>query len=56
MEERELDERDGSDDHGLVRGDEEEALEKFPNRPQNGRWRRKWRIINPWYEYILSFI
>ncbi|KAF7911883.1 uncharacterized protein EAE98_011826 [Botrytis deweyae] len=48
MEERELDERDGSNDYELMRRDEEEALEKIPIRPENGRWRRKWRIINPW--------
>ncbi|TGO41622.1 hypothetical protein BHYA_0019g00530 [Botrytis hyacinthi] len=48
MEERELDERGGSNDYELMRRDEEEALEKIPIRPENGRWRRKWRIINPW--------
>lgn len=49
MEERELDERDGSDDYELMSRDEEEALEKIPIRPENGRWRRKWRIITAWY-------
>ncbi|KAF5874802.1 uncharacterized protein Bfra_003251 [Botrytis fragariae] len=48
MEERELNERDGGDDYELMRRDEEEALEKIPIRPENGRWRRRWRIVNPW--------
>ncbi|KAF7892447.1 uncharacterized protein EAF01_010527 [Botrytis porri] len=48
MEERELGDRDSSNDYELMRRDEEEALEIIPIGPENGRWRRKWHFMNPW--------
>lgn len=61
MEEREYNERDERDDrherHGrydvndyeLMRRDEEEGLEEITGHPENGRWERRWKILNPWY-------
>ncbi|KAG4032010.1 hypothetical protein MFRU_008g03600 [Monilinia fructicola] len=63
MEEREYNERDERDDrherherHGrydvndyeLMRRDEEEGLEEITGHPENGRWERRWKILNPW--------
>ncbi|ESZ98185.1 hypothetical protein SBOR_1413 [Sclerotinia borealis F-4128] len=48
MEERELDERDETNDYELMRRDEEEGLKENPVHQESGRWRRKWRVINPW--------
>jgi hypothetical protein len=48
MEEREIDDRDVTDD-SLSMKDEERGFRGTPVTPGRGRWRRRWRMIQNWY-------
>jgi hypothetical protein len=48
MEEREIDDRDISEDSLSIK-DEERGFRETPVLPGKGRWRRRWQMIQDWY-------